>query len=148
MNNYFADKEFIASSKAKELGIDNTPDAATWERLHALRDKILNPARYHLGRAIYITSGYRCPQLNAAVGGAADSQHVKGEAVDITTRSLAKNRDLFRILVQLGNFDQLIWENGGDWIHVSYRPFARGEMLSFDGNYYTNINNNWQTAIV
>ena len=148
MKNYFGNSEFIKSDTAKKLGIDNTPDDVTWARLFALRDNVLNPARESLGRAIYITSGYRSPYLNSVVGGAANSQHVTGEAVDITTKNLSRNRTLFAILVQLGNFDQLIWEKGGEWIHVSFRENGgRGQILSYNGSSYQNINNNWQTAI-
>ena len=148
MKNYFKDSEFTNSATATKLGIDNTPDAETWMRIYALRNNVLNPARHKLGRAVYITSGYRSPQLNAAVGGAANSQHVKGEAVDLTTKTKTGNKALFKTLVQLGNFDQLIWEKGGEWVHVSYHDSAnRGQMLSYNGTGYQNINNNWQTAI-
>lgn len=148
MKNYFGNSEFINSAKAKQLGLDNTPDDATWAKLFALRDNILNPARATLGYPIYINSGYRSPYLNSLVGGASNSQHVTGEAVDITTKDRSLNRTLFEILVRLGNFDQLIWEKGGEWIHVSFRANGgRGQMLSYNGSSYTNINNNWQTAI-
>ena len=148
MKNYFGDSEFTNSTKAKQLGIKNIPTADDWTRIYALRDNILNPARQQLGYAVYITSGYRSPELNKAVGGAANSQHTTGEAADITTKWRTRNKKLFAILAQLGNFDQLIWEKGGEWIHVSYRPGAnRGEMLAYDGSSYRNINNNWQTAI-
>ena len=148
MRNYFGNSEFTNSAKAKQLGIRNIPDDTAWAKIYALRDNILNPARQKLGSPIYITSGYRSAALNAAVGGAANSQHVKGEAVDITTKNLARNRDLFRILVQMGNYDQLIWEKGGEWIHVSYRDGGnRGEMLSYNGNSYQYINDDWQNIV-
>lgn len=148
MKNYFADREFTQSATATKLGIDNTPDATAWAKLHALRDNVLNPARARLGRAITVNSAYRSPALNKAVGGAANSQHVTGEAADITTKTLTNNRVLFSILAQMGNFDQLIWEKGGQWIHVSYRAGAnRKQMLSYNGSNYTQINNNWQNVI-
>lgn len=148
MRNYFADKEFTQSTTAKKYGINNEPDALTWQRIYELRDYILNPARAKLGKPIYITSGYRSDALNKLVGGENNSQHKSGEAADITTKNLARNRELFSILAQLGNFDQLIWEKGGDWIHVSFRYGGnRGQMLAYDGNGYKNINYDWQTAI-
>lgn len=148
MKNYFADKEFTRSDKAQQLGINNEPDALAWQRIHELRDYVLNPARAKLGKPIYITSGYRSPELNAAVGGAANSQHTTGEAADLTTKSRKLNQQLFAILAQMGNFDQLIWEKGGEWVHVSFRyGSGRGQMLAYDGTKYYNINNNWQTAI-
>ena len=149
MKNYFADSEFTRSDTAQRLGIDNTPDENTWAKIHELRNYVLNPAREALGKPIYITSGYRSPQLNKAVGGASNSQHVTGEAADITTKNHARNQQLFAILVQMGNFDQLIWEKGGEWIHVSFkRDGGRRQMLAYDGAKYYDINNNWQTAIV
>ena len=148
VKNYFSDSELIASSTAKKYGLDNTPTAAEWSNLFALRDNILNPAREQLNSPIFVNSGYRSEALNNIVGGAANSQHRTGEAVDITAGSPRKNKELFAILVQMGNFDQLIWEKGGEWIHVSYRDGGRGQMLSYDGSKYYNINNNWQIAIV
>ena len=148
MKNYFGDKEFTKSDTAAKYGISNEPDDVTWQRIHELRDYVLNPAREQLGRPIYITSGYRSDALNKLVGGASNSQHRTGEAVDITTKSRANNKELFAILAQIGNYDQLIWEKDGEWIHVSFR-FGNGrrQMLSYDGSKYYNINNNWQTAI-
>lgn len=149
MKNYFGNSEFTNSSIAKQNGISNQPDEATWQRIYALRDNVLNPAREALGQPIYITSGYRCPRLNALVGGASNSQHVTGEAADLDTRSLEGNKRLFTILAQFGNFDQLIWEKGGEWVHVSYRnPLNnRGQMLSYNGSSYQNINNTWQNLM-
>ncbi len=148
--NYFSDNELIYSATAKKNGIDNTPDAATWQRLYALRDNILNPARETYGSCIYVNCAYRCPELNALVGGSSTSQHQKGCAADITTRSKEGNRKLFAILMEMGNFDQLIWEGQGTWIHVSYDPVRdRKSVLAqnTDGKTYTNIKNNWQNAI-
>lgn len=147
MKNYFGDKEFTYSETAKKYGIDNTPDDLAWQHIHELRDNVLNPAREQLGHPVYITSGYRSKALNSFVGGASNSQHLTGEAADITTKNHARNRELFAILAQMGNFDQLIWEKGGEWIHVSFRPSGRGQMLSYNGSSYQNINNNWQNVV-
>ena len=150
-DNYFTISELCRSTKAKENNIDNTPTPEAEANLVALRDNILNPTRRLLGSCIYINSGYRCPELNALVGGVITSQHVTGEAADLDTRSLAKNRRLFEILVGLGNFDQLIWEGQGEWIHVSYKSngYNRGEILAqnLTKTGYVNIKNSWQTYI-
>lgn len=85
-------------------------------------DECLDPVRELWGKPIGVNSGYRSPALNAAVGGAAASQHMKGEAADITTGSVADNLRLFeRIAASAIPFDQLIDENRGRWIHISYR---------------------------
>lgn len=146
-NNYFSDSELKYSATAKRLGLNNEPTEEIWTRLHALRDTILNPAREAYGSCIYINCAYRSPEVNKAVGGAATSQHQSGHAADITTKSINSNRRLFAILTALP-FDQLIWEKGGQWIHVSYDPSRnRRQMLSYNGISYTNITNTWQTAI-
>ncbi|MBQ0061550.1 MAG: DUF882 domain-containing protein [Bacteroidales bacterium] len=74
---------------------------------------------------VVLSSGYRCPQLNAAVGGAKSSQHMKGEAADIHIPSVEVGRKWFEILKTLPH-DQLIWERNSPtsnhyWIHVSCR---------------------------
>ncbi len=147
--NYFSDKELYHSATAKKYNLDNTPTQEAWKNLYALRDNILNPAREKYGSCIYINCAYRCPAVNNKVGGASTSQHLTGHAADITTKTPKGNIELFKILVELGNFDQLIWEGNGTWIHVSYDPTKqRGQMLKqLSGNKYQNINQNWQTAI-
>lgn len=148
--NYFTIDELCASSTAKRKGIDNTPPPQVVANLTQLRDKVLNPLREQYGAAIWVHSGYRCPELNAAVGGVANSQHIVGEAADIDTYSRDNNRKLFEILIAQANFDQIIWEGDGDWIHVSYKAngYNRGAILAQNPNGgYTNIQSNWQTAI-
>lgn len=148
---YFTIDELCASNVARKKGIDNTPtDRHVKANIQNLIDNVLNPARQEYGSYILVNSGYRCPALNDAVGGAKDSQHLEGKAADITTGSIENNKKLFKILVQQDNFDQLIWEKPKDtlWIHVSYNPGEnRGQILSYNGKQYTNINNNWETAI-
>ena len=148
--NYFSDAELMESATAKKKGIDNTPTASAWANLHALRDNILNPAREALGNCIYINCAYRSPKLNALIGGSSTSQHMNGCAADITTRSKEGNRKLFAILIEMSNFDQLIWEGQGSWIHVSYDPVRDRQSVlaqNADGKTYSNIKNNWQDAI-
>lgn len=86
--------------------------------------------RTHLRHPMRITSGYRCPQLNDYVGGADDSQHVKGEAVDFVCPAFGTPLDIFTELAprmkELG-IDQIILEPG--WIHVSFAEEPRLEAL-------------------
>ncbi len=122
MAKYFSISEMIRSETAAVRRIDNTPSHDVTRRLNALMDDCLDPARELWGRPIGVNSGYRSLALNAAVGGAASSQHMKGEAADITTGSVADNLQLFeRIAASAIPFDQLIDENRGRWIHISYR---------------------------
>lgn len=146
---YFTISELASSDTARKYGIDNTPPVDIANKLQALIDNILNPARTALGSAIYVNSGYRSPYLNNLVGGAADSQHLSGEAADITAGSKTKNKLLFAILANMGNYDQLIWEGNGTWIHVSYKSNGnnRNEMLAQTNTGYMNIKNNWKQIV-
>lgn len=118
---YFSIKELTKSDTAARLGIDNTPSAAVVENLTALVDNVLDPLRELYGKPIHVSSGYRCPRLNKAVGGVANSQHLTGQAADLCQGSREENRRLFIYLEEYCTFDQLLWENGGAWVHVSYR---------------------------
>ena len=130
---YFTLQELTASATAKRKGIDNTPSPEVTARLTALVANVLDPLREAWGKPIVVTSGYRCPKLNRAVGGAARSQHCKGEAADIRTLSNRRweNRQLFDLIRKLGlPYDQLIDEYDYSWIHVSYKEGAnRHEVL-------------------
>ncbi len=122
MAKYFSLSELIHSDTAAVRRIDNTPSHDVVRRLNALMDDCLDPVRELWGSPIGVNSGYRSPSLNAAVGGASSSQHMKGEAADITTGNIADNLQLFeRIAASAIPFDQLIDENRGRWIHISYR---------------------------
>lgn len=116
---HFSLTELTRSSTAKRLGIDNTPDADAVKRLEALVANVLDPLREAYGKPIKVTSGYRCPKLNRAVGGTASSQHLKGEAADITAGSPSENLYIYNLLKNLP-IDQAINERKGSWIHVSY----------------------------
>lgn len=122
---YFTIKELSASTEARKMGIDNTPATEAVDKLTALVGAVLDPLRNRYGHPIHVSSGYRCPRLNKAVGGSATSQHLKGEAADIYVTNAKDKAMLFSLIYYLLPFDQLIWERGTDeapaWIHVSYR---------------------------
>ncbi len=129
---YFTLNELTASSTAKRKGIDNTPDATVRANLTALVANILDPLREAYGKPIVVSSGYRSPKLNRAVGGAAKSQHVTGQAADIHTLSdtPADNKKLFDLILKLKlPFDQLINEYNFNWVHVSFSPRNRRQVL-------------------
>ena len=129
---YFTLNELTASTTAKRKGIDNTPDATVKANLTALVANILDPLREAYGKPIVVSSGYRCPKLNRAVGGAAKSQHVTGQAADIHTLSdtPADNKKLYDLILKLKlPFDQLINEYNFNWVHVSFSPRNRRQVL-------------------
>ena len=119
----FTLEELCASTKAKELQIINqVTDAAHLQALKALAKEVLQPIRDLHGGPVTVTSGYRQPALNEAVGGSPKSQHPKGEAADITVGSPADNKALFEWVARSDiPYDQLICEFGGEWLHVSHR---------------------------
>ena len=118
-------KEALRSNTAQRLGIDNMPDNDTFVSMQITAEHIFEPLRNHFNEPIYISSFYRSPELNKAIGGSAKSQHCKGEAIDIDdVYSKASNADFFNYIKDKLEFDQLIWEFGDDenpaWVHVSY----------------------------
>lgn len=118
---YFKLEEFTTSRTAIKYNINNKPDGTVLLNIQELVEKVLDPAREEYNAPIIVTSGYRCPELNKKVGGVANSQHVTGEAADITTGSVANNKKLFKILEERGMYDQLIDEYNYSWIHVSWK---------------------------
>lgn len=123
---YFTIKELTRSTTAQLRGIDNTPSQQVIDNLTALVENVLDPLREAWGAPIHVNSGYRCVALNKAVGGVPTSQHILGEAADITVGTRAKNQRLYALLRQLDlPVDQAINEHDFRWIHVSYGPRHR-----------------------
>ncbi len=122
---YFTLQELIRSNEAAKRKIDNTPSFEVVEHLRELTEKVLEPLRAAYGMSIYVSSGYRCPALNKAVGGSATSVHQIGYAVDLQVNgSFEEFRDFvvewFR---KTGTwFDQILLERnkatGAKWIHI------------------------------
>lgn len=139
---YFTIEELTKSDTAKKRGIVNVPSETERLNLIALVGAVLDPLRERYGRPIYVNSGYRCAALNKAVGGVATSQHVKGEAADISGGSKRENRRLAKLIVEMGlPFDQLIDEQDYAWLHVSFRRTAdnRRNLLRYKDRRYTFI---------
>lgn len=129
---YFTIKEFTKSTTAIKRHIDNKPSKEVERSLTALVENVLDPLREAYGKPIIVTSGYRCPKLNAIVGSTPSSQHVKGEAADIKSvqDTPEENKKLFDLIVKLKlPFDQLINEHNYDWVHVSCGQRHRRQKL-------------------
>lgn len=128
---FFTIQELTKSTTAQQKGIKNIPSKEQEQNLIALMENILDPLREAYGGPIIVTSGYRCPALNKAVGGAKNSQHMTGQAADIRTvkDTRAENKKLFDLIQKLKlPFDQLIDEHNFDWVHVSYSNRNRREV--------------------
>lgn len=118
----FTFSEFIDSEVARKNGIDNTPtDLEVRDNIVALVRRVLQPLRSRWGEPLHVNSGYRCPQLNALVGGVPTSQHTKGEAADIK----AKNPfELAQCALSMGlPFDQMILYP--TFVHFSHKRTGR-----------------------
>lgn len=127
---YFTIKELCKSSTADKYKINNDPDESIIKNLTELVDKILDPLREAYGGPITVTSGYRCPQLNKKTGGVSNSQHLEGRAADISVGTKANNKKLFELAQKLNlPFDQLIDEYNYSWVHISYSPRNRRQIL-------------------
>lgn len=136
ITDHFTLSEFTDSETARRRHIDNTPSAPIVVAITTLCTFLLEPLRQRYGRPIIVTSGYRCPLLNAAVGGATSSQHMRGEAADIKGSSPADNMRLYHMIRNSFSFDQVIAEeydpktNTCQWVHVSCKGVGnRGNAL-------------------
>ena len=114
-------KEAVHSNKAIALGIDNKPVLSQLYNMGLVANRCFEPMREWYGKPIYINSFFRNKELNKAVKGSATSDHVKGCAIDFDTKSIEENKKLFDWCKDNLEFDQLIFENGGEWIHISFR---------------------------
>ena len=119
---FFTLQELINSSTAKRLMINNTPTQEILKNLQYGVDMVLDPLRRIHRKPIIITSGYRCVQLNKAVGGVANSWHTKGNAADIHIKDEAEAQEIFEILKTLPSVDTALFEhsNSAQWIHVQW----------------------------
>ena len=129
---YFTLNELTKSDAAKRSKINNTPNKQEENNLIALVNYILDPLREAYGKPIIVTSGFRCERLNKLVNGSKTSQHRTGQAADIRTveDTVEENKKLFDLIQELNlPFDQLIDEYNFDWVHVSYSPRNRKQIL-------------------
>ena len=146
-------KEVSKSLTATRRGIDNEPKGSHLTALINLANNVFQPIREHFGKPIFVSSGYRSPELNKAIGGSKTSQHCKGEAIDIDndSREYPSNADIFWYIYDHLEFDQMIWEFGDDknpgWVHVSYKSEGNRKQVlkaskSKGRTVYTNFQDN------
>ena len=137
---HFTIEELYASATAKKLGISNKPNVQQMVNLIYLAAYVLEPLRVAMGEPIKIGSGFRCQALNKSVGGAYNSQHLKGQAADLCIDGdIKKGRKWFEYIKNHLPFDQLIWEKnpktGNYWVHVSFvfPDFGKNRKQVIDG---------------
>lgn len=131
LSEHFSLWEFTTSQTAARKGIDNTPTQDVINNLTILCTQILEPARLALG-PLRISSGYRSPRLNKAIGGSKSSAHCLGWAADVIPLQ-ATNLMLAQWITKNCEFDQVILEYGSksspSWIHVSADPRSRKQVM-------------------
>lgn len=125
----FTLSELTYSSTANANKVNNTPDRWELENLKKLCNEVLQPIRDKWDDSIFINSGFRNPIVNRLVKGSTSSQHLKGEAADITVGSKSRNKKLFDMILQMIENEeitvgQLIDEKDYSWIHISL-PYKR-----------------------
>lgn len=124
MSKFFSLKELIASTEAYKRKIDNTPGEEEKAHLEELME-FMDGIRSAWGSAIIVSSGYRCPELNNAVGGAKKSAHQAGYAVDCLPANNKKQKffEFCKEYLKDRDFDELILERSGErmWIHIALK---------------------------
>ena len=157
MTKHFSINELTKSMTATRLGINNIPSHSELANLTILVGVLLQPFRDYLGKPLRVNSGYRSPALNKAIGGSANSQHCKGQAVDFECPDILDNMKLANIFLKFSmdnkvQFDQIILEcydkkvKGSGWIHVSYvSKNNRNRRLLYDGKNYIDYGTSYYT---
>jgi len=114
--------EAIESPTALRMGIKNVPNELELEAMKYVAENLFEPIRKWYKNPIKINSFFRCAALNKAVKGSASSQHVKGEAIDISGGNKIENKKIFDYIVSSGlDFDQCINEFDYTWVHISLK---------------------------
>lgn len=128
----FSLQEATVSQTAAREGIDNTPSQSILQNMIFAATK-LQLVRDYLDEPLRVTSWYRCPELNKAVGGAADSAHMYGYAIDCHVDSTSPYLLCLKVYEFLRKsgipFDQMIHEFG-TWMHISFDPKGREQTLT------------------
>jgi len=142
-------EKLCKSQAAIRHGIDNQPDAVALANLKELIEKVYDPLCEKFGYAIPVNSGFRNQIVNSIIGGARNSHHTKGMALDLDCDgdgTPTTNSQVFHWLLVHVPFTQLIWEYGDErnpaWVHVSFekgnvkrevlRALKGGKYIPFD----------------
>lgn len=126
----FSLEELIFSPTAIRYGLKNIPGEKEKENLINLCKYILEPVRLLVNSPIIITSGYRSREVNKLIGGATNSQHITGQAADLTAKGYAVKQlfDLIKSNPYI-QYDQMINEFDGSWLHISWAKNPRRQSM-------------------
>lgn len=134
LSDHFTLAELTVSQEAARRGIDNTPSPDTVANLKRTAE-LLEQVRGLLGKPLIVTSGYRSPEVNRAIGGATHSQHMVGQAADFVVPGFGTPIEVARAVASAEpeiEFHQLIWEFNS-WVHISWSDAPRRQVLTIDG---------------
>lgn len=149
MGKYFTTAEMCVSGSHPELVEVPKAGSYIFTNLQNLINKLLDPIREKLGKPITVSSGYRPPKLNTAVKGAANSNHLYGNAADVHTgNNGTDNVQIVKTLLSLGiDYDECIAEcakfdkQGNliscDWVHLAYRSGNNRKKLIWTADFKT-----------
>ena len=138
----FTFQELINSDTAKKNKINNYPDIKHLDNLLNLIVFCLQPIRDIINKPMIITSGYRTQQLNAILGGAKNSHHCRGMAVDFVIKNMSVEQIVDKIRKSNIKFTQLIEEHSKSdtWVHISYdNNNLKCEVLRYKNGLYEKI---------
>ena len=125
---HFTFEEMIFSQTAMRKGLNNVPPQHLMSVLRHTCE-CMEEVRALLGVSIHVSSGYRAPSVNTAIGGSPTSQHPKAEAVDFTAPDFGTPREVALTIINSDiKFDQIIME--GNWVHISFSNNPRGQALT------------------
>ena len=125
----FSLDEFLISQTAARHGIDQEPTPPIIKNLERLCISCLQPLRDAVNRPIFVSSGYRSPDLNSLIGGSTTSAHMQGNAADFRVSGMSPY-DTCQLIVEMGlPYDQVIQEFG-QWVHLGVADILRGEELT------------------
>ena len=124
ISDHISYKEAVNSNYAKQYKIENKPNASHIKNMELTAEKVFEPLRDWVKYPIRINSMFRSEDLNHGIKGAPRSQHLTGNAIDLTSMGGKSNLEMFHYIKDNLDFDQLIWEFGSEnpqWLHVSYK---------------------------
>jgi urease beta subunit len=115
-------QEATESATALRMGIKNVPNEVELDAMKFVAKNLFEPIREWYDKPIKINSFYRCLALNKAVKGSVTSGHVLGNSIDISAGNKVENKKIFEFIKLSGlDFDQVILEFGGVWVHISLK---------------------------
>ncbi len=123
--------EITHSNTAKRLGIKNEPTKEHLQNIQKLVTRVVQPIRSAIG-PVRVSSGYRNPNLNRAIGGSVKSQHCRGQALDLQfwKGGVMNNKAIYDWVLSSGiDFDQMINEFDYSWIHISFSEYKNRKQV-------------------